>query len=205
MSEQQVMSEQHTMIQNNVGMSLSCHQTDMLRGILEQGLPINSRPYLTIATQINATEQQVIQQIENWQTEGLIRRFGLVVKHRQLGYRANAMVVWDVADTDVDDIATQLSKRDEISLCYRRPRQLPDWPYNLFCMIHGKSTEQVESQIARITEQLALQHISKAVLFSHKAYKQQGARYQRSQPQPYKQPHQQPAVQLNSTIRSVSS
>jgi DNA-binding Lrp family transcriptional regulator len=194
------MSEQHAMSKQTVDMTLSCEQADMLRGILEQGLPINSRPYLAIAVQINATEQQVIQQIADWQTEGLIRRFGLVVKHRQLGYQANAMVVWDVTDADVDDIATQLSKRDEISLCYRRPRQLPDWPYNLFCMIHGKSTAQVELQIAQLTEQLALQHLSKAVLFSHKAYKQQGARYQRSQP------HLQHPVQSNPpATRSVSS
>lgn len=174
---------------------LSGEQVNKLREIVEQGLPINSQPYLAIANQLTAmsvktmpvkqipstivSEQQVIQQISTWQSEGLIRRFGLVVKHRQLGYSANAMIVWNIDDNDVDTIANQLALRSEISLCYRRPRRLPDWPYNLFCMIHGQSTQQVEIQIATIIAELELGNIDKDVLFSHKAYKQHGARYQR--------------------------
>jgi len=164
---------------------LSNEQQHQLREILEKGLPINSQPYLTVAQQLtdNSTllvsEQQVIQQIEAWKSDGLIKRFGLVVKHRQLGYKANAMVVWNINDDEVDSIANQLALRSEISLCYRRPRRLPDWPYNLFCMIHGQTTKQVEMQIATLVSELGLTHIDKDVLFSHKAYKQHGARYQR--------------------------
>ena len=164
---------------------LNNEQQHQLREILEQGLPIHSQPYQAIAQQLTSysatfvSEQQVIQQIEAWKSDGLIKRFGLVVKHRQLGYKANAMVVWNINDDDVDAIANELSLRREISLCYRRPRRLPDWPYNLFCMIHGQSAEQVEMQIATIVSELGLSHIDKDVLFSHKAYKQHGARYQR--------------------------
>lgn len=159
---------------------LNTEQKIALRKVLERGLPISAKPYLAIAETLRVEEQQVIQQIENWQFDGLIRRYGIVVKHRQLGYVANAMVVWDIKDSDVDAIAGQLSKRKEISLCYRRPRRLPDWPYNLFCMIHGKNRDEVEQQIAEITEQLTLTHINKHILFSNKAYKQQGARYGKS-------------------------
>jgi len=159
---------------------LNTEQQIALRKVLERGLPISAKPYLAIAETLRVEEQQVIQQIENWQFDGLIRRYGIVVKHRQLGYVANAMVVWDIKDNDVDAIAGQLSKRKEISLCYRRPRRLPDWPYNLFCMIHGKNRDEVEQQIAEITEQLTLTHINKHILFSNKAYKQQGARYGKS-------------------------
>ena len=148
-----------------------------LRKILEKGLPLKAKPYLEVAKQINTDEQTVLNQIEQWQFDSLIKRFGLVVKHRQLGYVANAMVVWDIQNDQVDAIANELAKRNEISLCYRRPRRLPDWPYNLFCMIHGKSREQVEQQIRDITDELSLSHINKHILFSHKAYKQQGARY----------------------------
>lgn len=164
--------------------NLSSHQQLLLRGILEQGLPIADRPYLAIAEKIDALEHQVIAQIQQWRQDGLIRRFGVIVKHRQLGYRANAMVVWNIPDSEVDTIAGLLAQREEVSLCYRRPRRLPDWPYNLFCMIHGKNSAQVEEQIRQLTEQLKLQHIAKDVLFSHKAYKQHGARYQhRYQPE----------------------
>ena len=156
---------------------LSSLQQAQLRRMLEKGLPLTRHPYLSLANEINAQEQQVIEQITHWQHDGLIKRFGLVVKHRQLGYVANAMVVWDIEDKLVDEIAGKMSKRDEISLCYRRPRRMPDWPYNLFCMIHGQNRQAVEQQISDITEQLKLAHIPKNVLFSQKAYKQHGARY----------------------------
>lgn len=160
---------------------LSLDQQQQLRQILEKGLAHISKPYLEIAKQINATETQVLNQIKLWQESGLVKRFGLVVKHRQLGFTANAMVVWNIADADVDAVAAQLSSCNEVSLCYRRPRRLPEWPYNLFCMIHGKSRDVVLKQIADMTKKFSLEHIEKDVLFSFKAYKQQGARYSKKE------------------------
>ena len=156
---------------------LTQSQQQMLRKLLEKGLPLNSSPYQTLAEEINSNEQTVLTQIEQWQKSGLIKRFGVVVKHRQLGYVANAMVVWNIKDQEVDHIAKLLAKRSEVSLCYRRPRRLPDWPYNLFCMIHGKSRQRVLEQIDDICQTLNLNNIEKDVLFSNKAYKQQGGRY----------------------------
>ncbi|MFT5756417.1 MAG: DNA-binding Lrp family transcriptional regulator [Alteromonadaceae bacterium] len=156
---------------------LTLSQQRQLRSILEKGLPIVAKPYLLIAEKISAQEQQVIEQIDLWQKKSLIKRFGLVVKHRQLGYTANAMVVWDIENSQVDTIAKKLSKRTEISLCYRRPRRLPDWSYNLFCMIHGQDRGEVLTQIENLTTELNLHVFNKDILFSNKAYKQQGARY----------------------------
>jgi len=87
------------------------------------------------------------------------------------------MVVWNIPNQDMDSIAQRLAKCAPVSLCYQRPRRLPDWPYNLFCMIHGTDRALVLAQIAQITEQLSLEAIEKDVLFSFKAYKQHGARY----------------------------
>lgn len=148
-----------------------------LRCAIEKGLPTSLLPYQVIAQQLSLTEQQVIMQISLWQEEGLIRRFGLVIKHRKLGYDANAMVVWNIPNDDMDGIAQKLAKCAPVSLCYQRPRRLPDWPYNLFCMIHGTDRALVLQQIDQITEQLGLESIQKDVLFSFKAYKQHGARY----------------------------
>ena len=156
---------------------LTPQQQSQLRVYLEQGLPLSPRPYQDIATELKASESQIIAQINHWQQQSLIRRLGLVVKHRKLGYRANAMVVWDIKDKDIEHVAAQLSQRPEVSLCYQRPRRLPHWPYNLFCMIHGKDRETVQAQIATLTQELELHHINKDVLFSYKAFKQQGARY----------------------------
>jgi len=135
-----------------------------------------------VAEQLGLSEQQVLTQINRWQAEGLIRRFGLVIKHRQLGYNANAMVVWNIAYSEIDNVAQQLSKCAPVSLCYQRPRRLPDWPYNLFCMIHGTDRSLVLEQISQITEQLGLGSIEKDILFSFKAYKQHGARYSKVTP-----------------------
>jgi DNA-binding Lrp family transcriptional regulator len=156
---------------------LSADQQQKLREILECGLPHVAQPYLAIAEKISATEAQVLAQIEHWQTDGLVKRFGLVVKHRQLGYKANAMVVWNIADEHVDRVAAMFSSCPEVSLCYRRPRRLPHWPYNLFCMIHGTDRSIVLAQIDAMVEKFSLQDIEKDILFSFKAYKQQGARY----------------------------
>lgn len=151
-----------------------------LRKLIETGLPKQLQPYKNLAEIVNCSEQQVLEQIAKWQHTGLIRRFGLVVKHRKLGYNANAMVVWNIDNNKVDAIAAKLAKREEVSLCYRRPRRLPDWPYNLFCMIHGTDKNLVLQQIEDITQELALNHIEKDILFSYQAYKQKGASYHKS-------------------------
>lgn len=156
---------------------LTDHEKVALRSAIEKGLPTSLLPYQVIAQQLSLTEQQVIMQISLWQEEGLIRRFGLVIKHRKLGYDANAMVVWNIPNDDMDGVAQKLAKCAPVSLCYQRPRRLPDWPYNLFCMIHGTDRSLVLQQIDQITEQLSLESIQKDVLFSFKAYKQHGARY----------------------------
>ncbi len=168
---------------------LSSDQQQALRQLLEHSLPITLKPYQDIAQAISASESQIIEQILHWQKTGLIRRFGLVIKHRKLGFNANAMVVWNINDQYVDDIAKQLAEIDEVSLCYRRPRHAPHWPYNLFCMIHGQAHSVVLEQIKRITQTVAQANptlwqttddIEQDILFSTIAYKQHGARYSKT-------------------------
>ncbi len=85
--------------------------------------------------------------------------------------------VWNIPNEDMDYVAQKLAKCAPVSLCYQRPRRMPDWPYNLFCMIHGTDRALVLEQISQITVQLGLGDIEKDILFSFKAYKQHGARY----------------------------
>ena len=87
------------------------------------------------------------------------------------------MVVWDVADHRVDQLGWQLGKQDCVTLCYRRPRCLPHWPYNLFCMVHGHNRREVLACIDRMIDGLDLNATAHAVLFSGKRFKQRGARY----------------------------
>lgn len=154
-----------------------------LMAAVEQGLPLVSEPYRALAEQLDCEEQLVIATLSRWQDEGLIRRFGLVVRHRKLGYTANAMVVWQIGPEQIDRIAMMLAAESAVTLCYQRPTVPSIWPYNLFCMIHGKNREAVHNTLEQICQKHQLQHINKDILFSTKAYKQQGARFAR-QPLP---------------------
>ena len=149
---------------------------DLIEAI-QAGLPLVARPYREIGARLGMSEQAVIGRLRGMIEAGIIKRLGVVVRHHELGYRANAMVVWDVPDERVDRIGRQLGDIDCVTLCYQRPRHLPDWPYNLFCMVHGQDRDDVCACIARLVEAHGLGKIRHAVLFSGRRFKQRGARY----------------------------
>jgi hypothetical protein len=97
------------------------------------------------------------------------------VRHDKLGYKANAMAVWDVPDKMIDAVAGTLARHPSVTLCYRRPRHRPIWPYNLFCMVHAKSRSDAYAAIADINLQADTGLIKQAVLFSKRCFKQRGA------------------------------
>lgn len=99
------------------------------------------------------------------------------MRHQELGYRANAMVVWDLPDGEVDAIGARIGTIPFVTLCYRRPRRPPDWPYNLFTMIHGRNREAVLGQVEALEQSLGRGPIPHAVLFSGRRFKQRGALY----------------------------
>ncbi len=148
-----------------------------LIGAISEGLPLVSRPYETIARQIGSTEARVIEGIQGIINRGDIKRFGIVVRHRELGYRANGMVVWDIPEERIEEIGHCIGRYDFVTLCYRRPRRLPDWPYNLFSMIHGDDRSSVREQVVFIVNQCGLQKIPHEILFSGRCFKQRGANY----------------------------
>jgi len=145
--------------------------------LVEQGLPIASRPYAQIAQQLNTTEQDVIARLQRLIDNGAIKRYGVVVRHKELGYKANGMVVWNVPDERVEELGICIGKYDCVTLSYRRPRRLPEWPYNLFTMVHGCNREEVSKKVAEITENCGLQDIDHTILFSTRRFKQRGASY----------------------------
>jgi DNA-binding Lrp family transcriptional regulator len=146
---------------------------------VQAGLPIAARPYAAIAEQLAITEQEVIERLARLKTQGLIKRWGVVVNHRQLGYRANAMIVMDVPDERVAQVGALISQQACVNLCYQRPRQGEVWPYNLYCMIHGKSREAVLEQLAELRHSCDLTGYAFEVLFSRRCFKQRGALYTR--------------------------
>ena len=156
---------------------LSQEQMLDLRQCLERGLPRVSRPYEDLAEQIGAHHQQVLRQMQQWQEQGLFRRVGLVLNHRALGYVANAMLVLDVPDALIDEVGQRLGCAPGITLCYQRPRRLPHWRYNLFCMVHGRQRDQVEAHIQGLLDAHLLADLPHQWLFSTQAFKQCGGRF----------------------------
>ena len=157
-------------------MELSAADRDLLAHVA-RGLPLTRRPFFEVARALGRTEDDVIDRLRVLRGSGAIKRLGLVVRHRELGYDANAMVVWDVPDDRVDTLGARMRDFQFVTLCYRRRRALPDWPYNLFAMIHGKDRDVVTRQITNLVEALSLQHVPRSVLFSRRRFKQRGAHY----------------------------
>ena len=144
---------------------------------IQGGLPLVDRPFAAIGREIGLGEQQVIDCIAELTADGDIKRFGVVVRHKELGYRANAMVVWDLPDEWVDRLGESIGRMPFVTLSYRRPRRPPDWPYNLFTMIHGRDRSAVLAQLEEIKQRMGLSEVNCAVLFSGRRFKQCGARY----------------------------
>lgn len=169
-------------------MSRDDELTTALISAISRGLPLVSRPYAALAEKLECSEQAVIDGIERLAARGDLKRFGIVVRHRQLGYRANAMVVWDVPDDRVAGAGRQMSDFEFVTLCYQRPRRPPHWPYNLFCMIHGRDRDSVSDQVEFVATQCHLANVPRRILFSRRCFKQRGASYQRKPPTTTTQP-----------------
>lgn len=146
---------------------------------IQLGLPVCARPYMEIGRHCDMPEDEVIQRLARLKQQGLIKRLGVIVKHRQLGYRANAMVVFNVPDDLIKHLGAQISQFSFVTLCYQRPRY-PEWPYNLYCMIHGKDKATVLEQLDQLVDACNLSAFDKEILFSNRCFKQRGAVYQRA-------------------------
>ncbi len=144
---------------------------------IQGGLPLVPRPYELIGERIGLAEHEVRTRLSRLLENGDMRRLGVVVRHRELGYTANAMVVWDIPDNRVSKLGRLIGRQPFVNLCYRRPRRLPDWTYNLFCMIHGRSRDGVLANLRELIEHCGLEELPYRVLFSNRRFKQRGARY----------------------------
>ena len=142
----------------------------------QSGLPLVPRPYHALAEQIGCDAATVKARLAAMLDDGRIRRIGAVPNHYALGEVANGMSVWDVDDEFVDLLGTQVGTLPFVTHCYRRPRRLPEWPYNLFAMVHGASREQVERDIEAIAALLGDACRARDVLYSTRILKKTGLR-----------------------------
>jgi DNA-binding Lrp family transcriptional regulator len=146
---------------------------------IQDGLPLVPEPYRKVGERLGMTEERVMELVRSMLAEGKIKRMGAVPNHYALGIRANGMAVWDVPDDRVSEVGPRLGRMPEVTHCYRRPRHPPDWPYNLFAMIHGYTREEVLASVERIAHELGLDQYPHDVVFSTRLLKKRGTRLER--------------------------
>jgi siroheme decarboxylase len=144
----------------------------------QAGLPLVARPYEVLAEQLGLDAGEAKERLGRMLESGAIRRIGAVPNHYALGYIANGMSVWDVADDQVDALGEAVGRLGCVTHCYRRPRHPPDWPYNLFAMVHGRNREEVAENLAAIRALLGAACRTSDVLYSSRILKKTGLRIQ---------------------------
>lgn len=152
---------------------------DIDRAIIEAtqaGLPLTAEPYHAVAREIGISAEHVMTRMRSMLQNGIIRRIGIVPNHFSLGWKFNGMTVWDVTDEHVDALGARVGALDFVTHCYQRPRFLPEWPYNLFAMIHAKDRDAAQQQIDQIAALLGTDCRAHSTLFSTRILKKTGLR-----------------------------
>ena len=157
------------------GMLLDETDRSIIR-VTQSGLPLVSRPYDDIAQRVGISTAEVITRMHNMLQLGIIRRIAAVPNHYALGYKANGMTVWDVPDDRIDELGQRIGALEFVSHCYQRPRFLPDWPYNLFAMVHAHNQDEAMTLVSIIAELLGDADRGHDVLFSKRILKKTGMR-----------------------------
>jgi DNA-binding Lrp family transcriptional regulator len=135
---------------------------------LQEDLPIEARPFKTLAERIGLDEDGLFAIMHSLVERGFMRRMAAILYHRRAGFRANGMGVWAVPEDDVVEIGEQMAAFANVSHCYRRPTY-PDWPYNVFTMVHGQSVEQCEEVLSAISKKTGMTEFIS--LYSTREYK----------------------------------
>jgi DNA-binding Lrp family transcriptional regulator len=146
----------------------------------QSGLPLVDRPYEAIGAMLGVSSAAVRERFAQMREQGLVRRIGAVPNHYRLGWVANGMTVWDVADERIDALGAQVGALPGVTHCYRRPRSLPQWPYNLFAMVHGHTRADVERQASEIEQLLGDASRGHDILYSSAILKKTGLRLSES-------------------------
>ena len=142
--------------------------------IMQEDLPLLEMPYAVWAEQANVSEQELFVWAAAMQQHGYLRRFAAILYHRNAGFLANAMVVWQVPEAQVDEAGTQMAQFRQVSHCYRRP-VYPSWPYPLFTMVHAPTHSDCMAVVRRIEEKVG--QFPHKNLFSTKEYKKTRVKY----------------------------
>lgn len=142
--------------------------------LLQTDIPVVQRPFRQMAGKIGITEEQFLDVLNSLNQRGIIRRFGATLKHQKSGFKANAMVAWNVDESRVEQVGTAMAGFDEITHCYRRD-PAPGWPYNLYTMVHAGTESECLSLVKKIAATVGESDYT--LLFSRKELKKTSMKY----------------------------
>tara|TARA_R110000751_G_scaffold133538_2_gene235984 strand:- start:592 stop:1152 length:561 start_codon:yes stop_codon:yes gene_type:complete len=149
----------------------------------QTGLPLTTDPWGAVGELVGMNGSEVLSRMQAMFESGVIRRIAAVPNHYRLGYVANGMTVWDVADADVERLGRNMVTIEGVSHCYQRPRHRPHWPYNLFAMLHGRTRKDVELQAQTLRDCLGGACRDHRILYSTRILKKTGLRLTAAKPQ----------------------
>ena len=141
---------------------------------LQKDLETTNRPFLKSAQKLGISEEQLLEKAKYYEEIGVMRRFAAILRHRDAGFIANGMIVWKVPSEKIEEVGTKLGAFPQVSHCYQRP-VYPDWPYNVFSMIHCKSVADAERMAKEIQKQISIDDYK--ILFSSREFKKTRVEY----------------------------
>jgi len=157
-------------------MALSATDRKILAAVAGD-IPDSLTPFEEMATSLGIPEGELLSAIEQFRREGILRRFGAAVRHRELGFAANAMAVWRIEEESAEDAAKIIASYRAVSHCYLR-KSHPSWPYNLYAMIHGRTRDECERIAADISRRIEIKEYR--LLFSIREFKKSSPPYFKS-------------------------
>ena len=141
---------------------------------LQKDIEIVDRPFLKASENLGITEEQIFEKLHEYENIGVMRRYAAILRHREAGFTANGMIVWKVPEKRISEVGEKLGAFPQVSHCYERP-VYPDWPYNVFSMIHCKSFDEAGQMAKDIQKQIDVNDYK--ILFSSREFKKTRVEY----------------------------
>jgi siroheme decarboxylase len=141
---------------------------------LQKDLEVTPRPFDTLAKNLGITVDELFKKAIEYETMGVMRRFAAILRHRDAGFAANGMIVWMVPEDKIDEVGYKLASFAQVSHCYRRP-VYPDWPFNLFSMIHARTIEAAKKIAIELSNFVRINEYK--ILFSSREFKKERVKY----------------------------
>jgi DNA-binding Lrp family transcriptional regulator len=154
-------------------MKLSAEDKKLIRQI-QGDLPISLTPFAPLALRVGLGEKEFLKRVHIFIRQGIIRRFGAILRHQKAGYQGNAMVVWKVREDQIQRVSRAMASFPAVSHCYLRP-PFPEWPFNLYTMVHGRGEKDCRLTAEKISRETGLKDYR--LLFSKREHKKSSMRY----------------------------